>query len=133
MADLPKVVMACCAKESFIHLNNALMFCHNTAMYVFSEKNYLCPCLCLDTRLCNVVYTEGSSSTVTHALRQSHPPLYTISTYTHSESDNDNFGLFCCPLALNLVSTATGASRIKKFRCLSGFGIRGSDVLVVLE
>ncbi len=151
MADLTKVVIACCAKVSFIHSNNALMFCHNTALYVFSEINYLrlclclclclclylclCLCLCPNTLLCNVVYTGGSSFTVTHAKQQSqfNIPPYTSSAYTHTESYNDNFGLFCCPLALYLVSSATGASGIKKFRYLSGSGKRDSICLVVLE
>ncbi len=86
MADLTKVVIACCAKESFIHSNNALMFCHNTALqYVFSEKNYLGLCLC--TLLCNVVYTEELQlpcHTCTATVPHFNIPLYTSSAYTHS-------------------------------------------------
>ncbi len=47
MADLPKVVIACCVMKSLIKLYIILMLCHNNALYYVSEINYLCLCLCL--------------------------------------------------------------------------------------
>ncbi len=125
MADLPKVVIACCAKVSFIHSNNALLFCHNTALYVFSEINYLCLCLCLLHPFVQCCVHRGKQlhgHTCTETVPLQHP-LYTPAQLKPIQSQ----------IRIILGSFIAQQLRTWSQQQLELRELRSSDVLVVLE